>query len=88
MGIGSLSTSRGQFAIVEPDASGWDAFAGQHVQGHLLQASGWGVLKQQGGWQARHVLVVGPDGPQAGAQLLLRQLPSMSSTSLTRLPMK
>jgi serine/alanine adding enzyme len=87
LGIGSLATSLGQFAIVEPDATEWDAFAAQHPQGHLLQASGWGTLKQQGGWQARRVLVVGPDGPQAGAQLLLRRRLGLSVAYVPRGPL-
>src|SRR5689334_8387688 len=67
------TTNHELLAIVESDSIGWDAFTLRHPQGHLLQSSGWGALKQQVGWQARHVLVVGPSGPHAGAQLLLRR---------------
>lgn len=84
---GLPSTHQGQFAIIEPDASGWDAFTAQHPQGHLLQSCSWGALKQQVGWQARRVLVVGPDGPQAGAQLLLRRRLGLSAAYVPRGPL-
>jgi serine/alanine adding enzyme len=87
LGIGSLSTNHGQFAIVEPNTSDWDAFTAQHPQGHLLQASSWGVLKQQSGWQAQRVLVVGSDGPQAGAQLLIRRRLGLSVAYVPRGPL-
>jgi lipid II:glycine glycyltransferase (peptidoglycan interpeptide bridge formation enzyme) len=83
----SLTTNHGQFAIAEPDARGWDAFTARHPQGHLLQSSGWGALKQQVGWQARRVLVVGPAGPQAGAQLLLRRRLGLSAAYVPRGPL-
>jgi serine/alanine adding enzyme len=84
---GLPTTSHGQFAIVEPDAADWDAFTACHPQGHLLQSSGWGALKQQVGWQARRVLVVGPAGPHAGAQLLLRRRLGLSAAYIPRGPL-
>jgi serine/alanine adding enzyme len=74
-------------AIVEPDAAEWDAFTVSHPRGHLLQSSGWGALKQRVGWQARRVLVVGPAGPQAGAQLLLRRQLGLSAAYVPRGPL-
>ena len=84
---GLPTTNHGQFAIVEPDAAEWDAFTARHPQGHLLQSSGWGALKQQVGWQARRVLVVGPAGPQAGAQLLFRRRLGLSAAYVPRGPL-
>lgn len=64
---------RGRLALVEPDASAWDAFVDAHPQGSLLQRGAWGDLKGGGGWQARRMAVVGVDGRlMAGALLLLR----------------
>jgi serine/alanine adding enzyme len=84
---GRPTTNQGQFAIIEPDAGEWDAFTAQHPRGHLLQSSGWGALKQQVGWQTRRVLVVGPDGPQAGAQLLVRPRMGLSAAYVPRGPL-
>jgi lipid II:glycine glycyltransferase (peptidoglycan interpeptide bridge formation enzyme) len=84
---GLQTTNHGQFAIVESDATVWDAFTLRHPQGHLLQSSGWGALKQQVGWLARRVLVVGPAGPHAGAQLLLRRRLGLSVAYVPRGPL-
>src|SRR5215213_10308378 len=84
---GLPTTNYRQFAIVEPDAAKWDAFTAHHPSGHLLQSAGWGALKQQVGWQARRVLVVGPDGPQAGAQLLVRRRLGLSAAYVPRGPL-
>jgi len=81
------TTNHGQFAIVEPDPAEWDAFTARHPGGHLLQSSGWGALKQQVGWQARRVLVVGQAGPQAGAQLRLRRRLGLSAAYIPRGPL-
>jgi lipid II:glycine glycyltransferase (peptidoglycan interpeptide bridge formation enzyme) len=83
----AVSTSQGQLAIVEPDSPSWDGFTVAHPQGHLLQSSGWGALKQHVGWQARRVLVVGPAGAQAGAQLLLRRRLGLSVGYIPRGPL-
>ena len=84
---GLPTTNHGQFAIVEPDAAKWDAFTARHPSGHLLQSVGWGALKQQVGWQARRVLVVGADEPQAGAQLLVRRRLGLSAAYVPRGPL-
>jgi lipid II:glycine glycyltransferase (peptidoglycan interpeptide bridge formation enzyme) len=81
------ATTQGRLAIVEPDTSAWDGFASQHPHGHLLQSCGWSALKQQVGWEARRLLVVGPDGPQAGAQLLLRRKLGLSAAYVPRGPL-
>jgi serine/alanine adding enzyme len=84
---GQPTIGHGQFAIVEPDALGWDAFTASHPHGQLLQSFGWGSLKQQVGWQARRVLVVGQAGPRAGAQLLVRQRLGFSAAYVPRGPL-
>jgi serine/alanine adding enzyme len=81
------TTNHERLAIVEPDATGWDTFTLRHAQGHLLQSSGWGTLKQQVGWQVQRVLVVGPAGPRAGAQLLLRRRLGLSAAYVARGPL-
>jgi lipid II:glycine glycyltransferase (peptidoglycan interpeptide bridge formation enzyme) len=75
------------FAIVEPDPAEWDEFSAQHPYGHLLQSAGWGALKQQVGWATRRVLIIGPAGPQAGAQLLLRRRLGLSVAYVPRGPL-
>lgn len=76
-----------RLAVVEPGAAEWDAFAQAHPHGHLLQSSGWGALKQRVGWQARRVLVIGPDGPRAGAQLLIRSRLGLGAAYVPRGPL-
>jgi serine/alanine adding enzyme len=76
-----------RLAIVEPDPAEWDAFAQRHPQGHLLQSSKWGALKQRFGWQARRVALAGPDGPRAGAQVLLRRRFGLSAAYVPRGPL-
>jgi serine/alanine adding enzyme len=84
---GRQATKQEQFAIVEPDPAGWDAFTASHPQGHLLQSFGWGALKQRVGWHARRMLVVGPAGPRAGAQLLVRRRLGLSAAYVPRGPL-
>jgi serine/alanine adding enzyme len=79
--------NQGRLAIVEPDPNAWDGFTAQHPHGHLLQSCGWGALKQQVGWGFRRLLVVGPDGPLAGAQLLLRRRLGLSAAYVPRGPL-
>jgi lipid II:glycine glycyltransferase (peptidoglycan interpeptide bridge formation enzyme) len=79
--------AHGQLAIVEPSAAEWDAFAERHPRGHLLQSSGWGALKSHFGWSARRVLVLGPGGPRAGAQLLIRRRLGLSAAYVPRGPL-
>jgi lipid II:glycine glycyltransferase (peptidoglycan interpeptide bridge formation enzyme) len=73
--------------VVEPAAADWDAFTLSHSHGHLLQSSGWGALKQHIGWETRRVLVVGPDGPRAGAQALIRRRLGLSAVYVPRGPL-
>ncbi len=61
----------------EWDPRVWDAFVESHPDGHFLQLSGWGTLKEAFGWRS---FVVGlKQGAQlvAGAQVLLRPLPGL-----------
>ncbi|MBK9942430.1 MAG: peptidoglycan bridge formation glycyltransferase FemA/FemB family protein [Kouleothrix sp.] len=76
-----------QLAIIEPDAASWDTFVHAHPHGHLLQSSGWARLKQRVGWQVRRVIVAGPDGPRAGAQLLIRPRLGLSAAYVPRGPL-
>ncbi|MFV9507084.1 MAG: lipid II:glycine glycyltransferase FemX [Oscillochloridaceae bacterium umkhey_bin13] len=62
----------GALALIEPEASVWNAFVEQHPQGSLLQQAGWGELKAQFGWQARRLAVAAATGLVAGAVLLSR----------------
>jgi serine/alanine adding enzyme len=74
-------------AVVEPSVDEWDALTQRHPLGHMLQSSGWGALKEQVGWAARRVLVVGPDGPRAGAQVLFRRRMGLSAAYVPRGPL-
>jgi len=53
----------------------WDAFVETHPSGHILQTSGWGLLKEGFGWQARRVALQAEKQIVAGTQILLRRLP-------------
>jgi lipid II:glycine glycyltransferase (peptidoglycan interpeptide bridge formation enzyme) len=85
--VAHRSSPVGSLAVVEPAAADWDAFTSSHPRGHLLQSSGWGALKQHIGWEARRVLVVGPDGPRAGAQVLIRRRFGLSVVYVPRGPL-
>jgi serine/alanine adding enzyme len=76
-----------RLAVVEPDAAGWDDFTERHPHGHLLQSVGWGALKRGVGWDARRVMIVGPDGPCAGAQMLFRRRLGLSAVYVPRGPL-
>lgn len=73
-------------AIVEPEAGPWDALVERHPAGHLLQSSGWGVLKSTFGWHVRRVALAGAVGLEAGAQLLVRGRLGMSAAYVPRGP--
>jgi serine/alanine adding enzyme len=77
----------GGLALVEPGAAEWDAYTLDHPRGHLLQSSGWAALKQRVGWEARRLLVVGPGGPRAGAQALIRRRMGLSVVYVPRGPL-
>ena len=52
----------------------WDRWVASHPDGHLLQTSRWGSLKQQFGWRQRRATVVDEDGAiRGGALILLRR---------------
>jgi len=53
----------------------------------MLQSAGWGALKRQVGWEARYVTIAGPDGPCAGAQLLIRRRLGFSAAYVPRGPL-
>lgn len=81
------TTQPRELAIVEPDTLTWDRFTQAHPHGHLLQSTGWGALKEHVGWQARRVLVAGPGGPLAGAQVLFRRRLGLSAAYVPRGPL-
>lgn len=61
-----------------PDATLWDAFVASQPNGHLLQCTGWEVLKTRFGWQSARLGLVRrgeSNGPSlaAGALLLVQQ---------------
>jgi lipid II:glycine glycyltransferase (peptidoglycan interpeptide bridge formation enzyme) len=74
-------------AIAELDAAEWDVFASRHPDGHLLQAAGWGELKGRFGWEVRRITVLGPEGAQAGAQVLIRRRLGLSAVYVPRGPL-
>jgi lipid II:glycine glycyltransferase (peptidoglycan interpeptide bridge formation enzyme) len=74
-------------AVVEPSAEEWDTLTQWHPLGHMLQSSRWGTLKEQVGWAARRVLVVGEHGPHAGAQVLFRRRMGLSAAYVPRGPL-
>jgi serine/alanine adding enzyme len=76
-----------RLAVVELDPEAWDAFARQHPRGHLLQSSGWARLKESVGWHARRLAVIGPGGPQAGVQALIRRRLGVSVVYTPRGPL-
>lgn len=53
----------------------WDAFVAAHPDGHLLQTSAWGRLKERFGWQAERVALADKGRLRAGSQVLLRRMP-------------
>ncbi len=74
-------------ALTEPDAADWNAFVANHPTGHMLQMSEWGALKSRFGWDARRIMLVGPDGPRAGAQVLFRRKYGLSVAYVPRGPL-
>src|SRR5262245_65196778 len=82
----STDTTSG-LAVVEPSIDDWDALTQCHPLGHMLQSSHWGMLKARVGWAARRLLVVGADGPRAGAQVLFRQRMGLSAAYVPRGPL-
>jgi lipid II:glycine glycyltransferase (peptidoglycan interpeptide bridge formation enzyme) len=56
--------------------SAWDAFVSAHPAAHILQASAWGALKAQFGWEDERVALIAGERITAGAQMLYRRLPA------------
>jgi serine/alanine adding enzyme len=76
-----------RLAVVELDPEAWDSFACDHPRGHLLQSSSWARLKESVGWRARRLAVVGPSGPLAAAQALIRRRLGVSVVYIPRGPL-
>lgn len=79
--------SSSSLALLEPEAVAWDSFVREHPQGNLLQQSGWGALKSRGGWQVRRLALVGPQGIQAGAQVLIKRRLGLAGAYVPRGPL-
>ncbi len=52
----------------------WDRFVAAHARGHILQTGLWGVHQAEFGWDVKRVVVQGPEGVVAGAQIFFRRL--------------
>src|SRR5688572_9482959 len=76
-------------AVVEVLSAGeWDALAGRHPRGHLLQSWFWGQLKSEFGWRPLRLAVVERSGAlPAGAQLLIRRFAGLSVCYVPRGPL-
>lgn len=59
--------------VTYPDPSSWDRFCDGHDDGHLLQNSRWGQLKQTTAWQATAIGVCDDGIMLAGAQVLTKK---------------
>ncbi len=60
--------------VTYPDPSSWDRFCDGHDDGHLLQNSRWGQLKQTTAWQTTAIAVCYvPRGPLLGDNPLINQ---------------
>ena len=63
------------YGIISPEAAIWDDFVRGQARAHLLQLAAWGVLKSRFGWDARIVTLTRNDRIEAGALVLLKDLP-------------
>jgi peptidoglycan pentaglycine glycine transferase (the first glycine) len=54
--------------------SDWDSFVGASPEGHVLQSSRWGQLKERFGWQVARLTVEDQGQWLAGAQVLFRPI--------------
>ena len=52
----------------------WDAFLARAFDGHHVQNSAWAQVKSALGWRSKRVVLNGPSGPVAGAQILFRSV--------------
>jgi lipid II:glycine glycyltransferase (peptidoglycan interpeptide bridge formation enzyme) len=53
----------------------WNSFVATSSEGHILQSSQWGRLKERFGWQAARIAIEDRGQLLAGAQVLFRPLP-------------
>ena len=60
-------------AATETQTTAWDGFVEANPLGSYLQLSGWAEVKAVNGWTSRRLHAVGGDGPEVGAQVLLRR---------------
>ena len=56
------------------DESDWNSFVAASSQGHILQSSEWGQLKERFGWQVARLVIEDQGQWLAGAQILFRSL--------------
>lgn len=59
--------------VTYPDPRSWDRFCDGHDDGHLLQNSRWGQLKQTTNWQTTTIAVCDDGQMLAGAQVLTKK---------------
>ncbi len=59
--------------VTYPDPHSWDRFCDGHDDGHLLQNSRWGQLKQTTAWQTTAIAVCDDGLMLAGAQVLTKK---------------
>lgn len=76
-----------KLSLASPDCHAWDAFVATHPDGHLLQTSGWGALKERFGWKRHLVVSADSSGIRAGAMALERQRFGLSVLYLPRGPL-
>lgn len=59
--------------VTYPDPQSWDRFCDGHDDGHLLQNSRWGQLKQTTDWQTTAIAICDAGLMLAGAQVLTKK---------------
>lgn len=59
----------------EVSAHEWNEFLNSLPDAHLLQTSGWGLLKESFGWEAKYVIAQPQVSRKLGALILFRRLP-------------
>lgn len=73
--------------VITPERASWDTFVLAHPDGHLLQSSGWGALKERFGWKP-HLRAIVVDGTiRAGALALEKQRFGLSAVYVPRGPL-
>ena len=71
----SAQQDKSPIIVTQPSAEAWDDFVRTQRRGHLLQLSRWGELKSRFGWEEQTVALCQANVIQAGALVLLKQLP-------------